>query len=78
MANITLAEAVKVCEGAIAKAQEQGINISVSVVNSATVLVTMQKMDGGTLLGVEASRGKAVASVIFGQPSGDLVPKVLS
>ena len=72
MANITLAEAVKVCEGAIAKAQELGINISVSVVNSATVLVTMQKMDGGTLLGVEASRGKAVASVIFGQPSGDL------
>jgi len=75
MASITLTEAVKVCEGAIAKAQELGIRIAVSVVDSATVLVAMQKMDGAIILAVEGSRGKAVASAVFGQPSGELEPR---
>ena len=72
MADITLAEALHVCEAAIAKAQQTGIKIAVSVVDSATHLVTTQKMDGTLVLAVEGSRGKAVASVIFGQPSGEL------
>ena len=75
MANITLTDAVKVCEGAIAKAREIGIKIAVSVVDPATVLVAMQKMDGAIILSVEGSRGKAVASAIFGQPSGELEPR---
>lgn len=75
MANITLTDALKACEGAIAKAREMGIKIAVSVVDSATVLAAMQKMDGAIILAVEGSRGKAVASVIFGQPSGELEPR---
>ena len=43
-----------------------------SVVDSGTNLVAMQKMDGTLLLGIDGSKGKAVASVIFGQPSGEL------
>ena len=35
-------------------------------------LIMMQKMDGTLILGIDGSRGKAVASVIFGQPSGEL------
>ena len=49
-----------------------GIKIAVSVVDSGTNLVTIQRMDGALILSTEGSRGKAVASVIFGQPSGEL------
>ena len=72
MANVTLDEAVRVCDAAIARAGEMGIKVAASVVDSGTNLVTMQKMDGALILGVEGSRGKAVASVMFGQPSGEL------
>ena len=72
MTNITLEEAKLICEAAIAKAEELGIKIAVSVVDSAMNLVTMQKMDGTLILAIDGSRGKAVASVIFGQPSGEL------
>ena len=66
MANVTLKEAVTVCEAAIARAKELGITIAVSVVDSGTNLVTMQKMENALLLGIEGSKGKAVASVLKG------------
>ena len=72
MANVTLEEAKRACDAAVAKAQELGISVSVSVVDSGTILVATNKMDGALIIGVEGSRGKAVASVIFGQPSGEL------
>ena len=72
MTDVTLTEARRVCDAAISKAQDMGIEIAVSVVDSATHLVTTQRMDGALALAVEGSRGKAVASVIFGQPSGEL------
>ena len=72
MANVTLAEAVKMCNAAIAKAEELGIKIAATVVDSGMNLVAAHKMDGTLILAIEGSRGKAVASVIFGQPSGEL------
>ena len=72
MADVTLAEAVRICDAAIAKAQELNIRIAASVVDSGTNLVAIHKMDGTLILAIEGSRGKAVASVIFGQPSGEL------
>ena len=72
MANVTLAEATKACDAAVAKAEELGIKIAVSVVDSGTNLVAMKKMDGALILGIDGCKGKAVASVIFGQPSGEL------
>ena len=69
---MTLSNAVRICEEAIAKAQGLGIKVAVSVVDSGTNLITMQKMDGTLVLAIEGSRGKAVASAIFGQPSGEL------
>ena len=56
----------------INKAEELGIKIAVSVVDSALNLVTMQKMDDALILAIDGSKGKAVASVIFGQPTGEL------
>ena len=72
MADVTLAEAVRILDAAIAKAQELDIKITASVVDSGTNLVAAHKMDGTLILAIEGSRGKAVASVIFGQPSGEL------
>ena len=37
-----------------------------------TNLVAMKRMDGSIMLGVEGSRGKAVASALFGKPSSEL------
>ena len=72
MANVTLEEATRICDAALAKAAEMGVKISVSVVDSATNLVTMKQMDGSMMLGIEGSRGKAVASALFGKPSSEL------
>ena len=72
MATVTLAEAIRICDAAIARAEEIGIRVSVSVVDSGSNLLATHRMDGAIILGVEGSRGKAVASVIFGQPSGEL------
>ncbi len=66
MTQITLEESKLICEAAINKAQELGIKIAVSVVDSTLNLVTMQKMDGALILAIDGSKGKAVASVIFG------------
>ena len=72
MTHITLEESKPICEAAITKAQQLGLKIAVSVVDSAMNLVAMQKMDGALILAIDGSRGKAVASVIFGQPTGEL------
>ena len=72
MTHITLEESKPICEAAIKKAEELGIKIAVSVVDSALNLVTMQKMDDALILAIDGSKGKAVASVIFGQPTGEL------
>ena len=72
MANITLAEAVKICDAAIEKARSLGVKIAVSVVDPGANLVATHKMDGALILGIDGSKGKAVASAIFGQPSGEL------
>ncbi len=72
MADISLDESLKICESAIAKAIEIGIKISVSVVDSGTNLVTTQRMAGSLILTVDSSRGKAVASVMFGESTGEL------
>ena len=70
-----MTEATRICDAAIAKAGELGIRASVSVVDAGMNLVAMKRMDGATMLGIEGSKGKAVASAIFGQPSGELEPR---
>lgn len=70
--EITLEEANKMMQVAIAKAHELKIKISVAVCDSGGRLVAFNKMDGAIWGGVYGSQGKAVASVAFGKPSGEL------
>lgn len=75
MRHITLSNSLRVCEAAIVEAISMGITISVAVVDSGTNLVAMQRMEKAILLSIEASKGKAVASVYFEAPSGELVQR---
>ena len=69
---LTLAEANQVVEGALAKARELNIKISVAVCDAGGRLVAFNRMDGGIWAGAYGSQGKAIASVAFARPSGEL------
>ena len=69
---LTLAEANRVVEGAIAAATEMGIKINVAVVDAGGRLLAFNRMDGAIWAGSYGSQGKAVASAAFGRSSGEL------
>ena len=68
--SLSLAEANKAIEGAIAKAEELNIRISVAVCDAGGRLVAFSRMDGTVWGSVYGSQGKAVASAGFGRASG--------
>lgn len=72
MTDITLDEANRMVQAAIAKARELNIKISVAVCDAGGRLVAFNKMDGAIWAGVYGSQGKAIASIAFGRPSGEL------
>ena len=69
---ITLAEANRILEGAIAHAQELNIKVNVAVCDAGGRLIAFNRMDGAIWAGVYGSQGKAVASAAFGRTSGEL------
>jgi len=69
---LTLAEANRIVEGAIAHAQELNIKINVAVCDAGGRLVAFNRMDGAIWGGVYGSQGKAVAAAAFGRTSGAL------
>ena len=73
--EITLEEANRVAQGAIAKAEELGIKINVAVCDGGGRLVAFQRMTHAMWAGSFGSQGKAMASVAFGRPSGDLTER---
>jgi glc operon protein GlcG len=73
--SLTLAEANRIIEGAVAKAQELNIKISVAVCDAGGRLIAFNRMDGAIWGSVYGSQGKAVASVAFARPSGELAER---
>jgi glc operon protein GlcG len=69
---ITLEEANRILQGAIAKAEELGIKINVAVCDAGWRLLAFNRMDGAIWGGSYGSMGKAVASAAFGRPSGEM------
>ena len=69
---LTLDEANKIVAGAVAKAQEMNIKISVAVCDAGGRLVAFNRMDGANWGSVYGSQGKAVAVAAFPRPSGEL------
>ncbi|MFE4499805.1 heme-binding protein [Rhodococcus sp. NPDC056743] len=68
--TLNLDQAKLVLEGAISKANELEIRISVSVCDAGGRLVAFQRMDGGHWGAGYGSQGKAIASAGFARPSG--------
>ncbi|PKB79902.1 MAG: hypothetical protein BZY88_10970 [SAR202 cluster bacterium Io17-Chloro-G9] len=75
---LTLSEANRIVEGAIAHAQELNIKINVAVCDAGGRLMAFNRMDGAIWGGVYGSQGKAVASAGFGRPSGELSERASS
>lgn len=69
---LTLAEANRIIEGAIAKAESLGIKVNVAVCDGGGRLKAFGRMDGAGWAGMYGSQGKAVASAATGRASGDL------
>ena len=69
---ITLGEAKRVLEGAIAKAEELNIKVSVAVVDNGGRTIALNKMDGAIWGSVYGCVGKAIGSSAFGRPSGEM------
>ncbi len=72
---LTLAEANRAIEGAIARALELNIKINVAVCDPGRHLIAFNRMDGAIWGGAYGSQGKAIASAAFGRASGDLQPQ---
>ena len=75
---MSLAEANRIVEGAIAAANEKGIKINVAVCDAGGRLVAFNRMDGAIWGGAYGSQGKAVASAAFGRTSGELAERATS
>jgi glc operon protein GlcG len=73
--SMTLAEARQIVEGAIAKARELNIKVSVAVCDAGGRLITLDRMDGAIWASAYGSQGKAVASAAFGRPSGEMTER---
>ena len=69
---ITLEEANRIIEGALAHAAELNINISAAVVDGGGRLIAMNRMDGAIWASAYGCQGKAVASAAFGRSSGEM------
>src|SRR5438093_10834563 len=72
---LTLAEANQVVQGALDKARELNIRISVAVCDAGGRLVAFNRMDGAIWGSVYGCQGKAVASAGFARPSGELAER---
>ena len=69
---ITLEEAKRILDGALAKAAEYEIKVSAAVVDNGGRLIAMNKMDGAIWGSTYGCIGKAVGSSAFGRPSGEM------
>lgn len=75
---LTLDEANRVIEGALGKARELNIRISVAVCDAGGRLVAFSRMDGAIWASVYGCQGKAIASAGFARPSGELAERASS
>lgn len=69
---LTLEEANRILQGAIAKAKDLNIKINIAVCDAGGRLIAFNRMDGAIWAGVYGSMGKAIASAAFGRASGEL------
>jgi uncharacterized protein GlcG (DUF336 family) len=70
--TLTLMDAKCAIDGALARARDLRIEISVTVCDEQGRLVALNRMDGAWATSDRDSIGKAIAAAATGQPSGDV------
>ncbi len=70
--TLSLTEANRMVQAAIAKAHELDVRLSVAVVDSGGHLMAFNRMEGANWVTATVVQGKAVAAAGFGRPSGAL------
>jgi glc operon protein GlcG len=70
--SLTLAQAEIVIAAARRKAQEMGLAVAIAVLDLRGDDVLVARMDGARYTAFEISRGKALVSASFRQPSADM------
>lgn len=75
MATLSLADARRIIDGAMAKMDDMGIKLSVSVVDGRGDLIAMARADGASWRTPYISQGKAVASATWGLSSADMAAR---
>lgn len=69
---LTLAEANRMVQAAVAKAEEFNIKLSIAVCDTGGHLMAFNRMEGANWVTATVAQGKAVAAAAFGRPSGTL------
>ena len=69
---ITLAEANRMVQAAIAKAGELNVKVSIAVCDAGGSLLAFNRMEGASAISAAVAQGKAAASAGFGRASGTL------
>src|ERR1700759_3743088 len=72
---LTLEEANRIVEAAVAKAKDLNIRVSVAVCDAGGRLVVFQRMTNAIWASAYGSQGKAIASAAFGRPRGVLAER---
>ena len=67
--GLTLGEAKRMVDAAIAEAERIGIRLSVSVCDAGGHLLAFNRMEGAIFISAVAAQGKAVGAVGFGRDS---------
>src|SRR5947209_5315997 len=74
--EITLARAEKAIEAGKVEGAELGIPFTIPIVDAGAYAVAVSRLDGAALASVELSQAKARTSVLFAQPTVNLVGAV--
>ena len=70
--GLTLGEAKRMVDAAIAEAERIGIKLSVSVCDAGGHLLAFNRMEGAIFISAVAAQGKAVGAVGFGRDSSSI------
>lgn len=69
---LTLSDARKIMDGALAKANQKGVKVSIAVVNGEGHVITLSRMDGAGFLTPDIALGKAIAAAAFKRSSAEI------
>ena len=69
---LTLAEANRMIQAAVAKADQLNVRVSMAVCDAGGSLLAFNRMEGASAVSATVAQGKATASAGFGRASGTL------